>query len=157
MTDFFHSPQCYQGSPTYNAGLVAMLCLTLCNPMDCTPPASSVHGIFQARILEWVAISFSRVSSPLRDLTWVSCIAGGFFTNWATTEALLHVWHTSVLVPFILIVEYIVGFPSGANQLANAGDVRDAGSIPWWGRSPGEGNGNPLHYSFFFFLILCYF
>ena len=39
--------------------LVAQLCLTLCNPMDCSPPGSSVHGIFQARILEWVAISFS--------------------------------------------------------------------------------------------------
>ena len=43
--------------------LVAELCLTLCNPMDCSPPGSSVHGILQARILEWVAIPFSRVSS----------------------------------------------------------------------------------------------
>ena len=44
-------------------GLVTKLCLTLCNPMDCGPPGSSVHGSFQARILEWVAISFSRASS----------------------------------------------------------------------------------------------
>ena len=43
------------------------LCLTLCNPMDCSPLGSSVHGIFQARILEWVAISSSRGSSPSRD------------------------------------------------------------------------------------------
>jgi len=45
--------------------------------MDCSPPGSSAHGIFQARILEWVAISFSRVSFPLRDQTLISCIAGG--------------------------------------------------------------------------------
>ena len=47
--------------------LVTQLCLTLCNPMDCSPPGSSVHGILQARILEWVAISFSRGSSRPRD------------------------------------------------------------------------------------------
>ena len=47
-------------------------CPTLCDPMDCSPPGSSVHGIFQARILEWVAISFSRVSSQPRDQTRVS-------------------------------------------------------------------------------------
>ena len=49
------------------------LCLTLCHPMDCSPPGSSVHGILQARILEWVAISFSRGSSQPRDGTCVSC------------------------------------------------------------------------------------
>ena len=43
------------------------LCLTLCDPVDCSPPHSSVHGIFQARMLEWVAIPFSKESSPLRD------------------------------------------------------------------------------------------
>ena len=42
---------------------VTQLCLTLCNPMDCSPPGSSVHGIFQARVLQWVAIAFSRGSS----------------------------------------------------------------------------------------------
>ena len=46
-------------------------CLTFCDPLDCSPPGSSVHGILQARILEWVAISFSRGSSRPRDLTWV--------------------------------------------------------------------------------------
>ena len=56
---------------------------TLCNPMDCSPPGSSVHGILQARILEWVAIPFSRGSSRSRDWTWASCIAGKFFTVWA--------------------------------------------------------------------------
>ena len=54
---------------------------TLSDPMDCGPPGSSVHGILQARILAWVAISFSRRSFQPRDQTWVSCIAGGFFTS----------------------------------------------------------------------------
>ena len=56
-------------------------------PIDCGSPGSSVHGISQARILEWVAISFSRGSSWPRDQTWVSHIAGRFFTIWATREA----------------------------------------------------------------------
>ena len=55
--------------------------------MDCSPPGSSVHGILQARILEWIAISFSRESSQLRDQIWVSCIADRFFTVWAAREA----------------------------------------------------------------------
>ena len=54
--------------------------------MDCGLPGSSVHGIFQARILEWVAISFSRRSSLPRDWIWVSCIVGRRFTIWATRE-----------------------------------------------------------------------
>ena len=61
-------------------------CLTLCDLMDYSPPGSSVHGILQARTLEWVAIPFSRGSPQPRD--WihvlpVSCIAGGFFTHWS--------------------------------------------------------------------------
>ena len=55
----------------------------LCNPMDCSLPCSSVHGILQARILEWAAISFSRGSSQPRDWTRVSHIAGRHFTLWA--------------------------------------------------------------------------
>ena len=58
---------------------VAQSCLTLCDPVDCSPPDSSIHGIFQARILEWVAISFSRGSSRPRDQTQVSRIAGRRF------------------------------------------------------------------------------
>ena len=72
----------------YGGGLVAKLCLTLCDPMDGSLPGSSVHGILQARILEWVAMPFSRGSSRPRDWTWVSCIAGRFFTDWAMREAL---------------------------------------------------------------------
>ena len=54
-------------------------CTTLCSPVDCSLPGSSVHGIFQARILDRVVISFPRVSSPPRDRTYISCIAGRFF------------------------------------------------------------------------------
>ena len=59
-------------------------CPALFDPMDCSPPGSSVHGILQARILEWAAMLSSRGSSRPRDqtgVTWVSCIAGGFFTT----------------------------------------------------------------------------
>ena len=67
--------------------LVTRLCPTLCNPVDYSTPGFSVHGVLQARILEWVAIPFSRGSSWPRDQTWVSCTAGKFFTIWATREA----------------------------------------------------------------------
>ena len=59
---------------------VAQSCPTLCDPMDCSLPGPSIHGIFQARVLEWVAISFSRGSSRLRDQTQVSHVAGRHFT-----------------------------------------------------------------------------
>ena len=61
---------------------VAQLCPTLCDLMDYT-----AHGILQARILEWIAVPFSRASSQPRDRTQVSCFVGGFFTSWATKEA----------------------------------------------------------------------
>ena len=67
---------------------VTQLCPTFCNPMDCSLPGSSIHGIFQARILEWIAISFSRRSSQPRDWTQVSRIVGRCFTIWATREVL---------------------------------------------------------------------
>ena len=66
---------------------VAQSCLTLCDPMDCSLPGFSIHGIFQARVLEWVAISFSRGYSRPRDGTQVSRIAGRCFTVWDTREA----------------------------------------------------------------------
>ena len=59
---------------------VAQSCPTLCDPMDCSLSGSPVHGIFQARVLEWIAISFSRGSSQHRNRTRVSRIAGGLFT-----------------------------------------------------------------------------
>ena len=66
---------------------VAQSCPSLWDPMDCSLPGSSLHGIFQARILEWVATSFSRGSSQPRDWTQVSHIVGRHFAIWATREA----------------------------------------------------------------------
>ena len=60
---------------------------TLCDSMGCSLPGSSVRGILQARVLGWLAVPFSRVSSQSRDWTQVSNVAGGFFTVWATREA----------------------------------------------------------------------
>ena len=82
-----------------------------CNPMDFSPPGSSVHGILQARILEWVAISFSRGSSQTRNQTWVSCMAGKFFTVWAMSESSIF-WHISLYnilkITFINITTSII-------------------------------------------------
>ena len=64
--------------------LFVQSCPSLCEPMDCRLLGSSAHGILQTRILEWVAIPFSRGSSQPRDQTQVSCIEGRFFTVWAT-------------------------------------------------------------------------
>ena len=60
---------CVRGCP------VTQLCLTLCDPLDCSPPGTAVHGILQARMLEWVAIPFSRGSLQPRDQTRVSCVS----------------------------------------------------------------------------------
>ena len=68
---------------------VAQSCTTLFDPMDGSLPRSSIHGIFQAKVREWVAISFSRGSSQPRDQTWVSHIVGRHFTIWATREVML--------------------------------------------------------------------
>ena len=67
---------------------VAQSCPTLCDPMDCSLPGCSLHGILQARVLELGAISFSRGSSQPRDRTWVSRIPGRWCNLWATREAL---------------------------------------------------------------------
>ena len=63
-------------------GSVAQSCLTLCDTVDCNPSGSFVRCILLGRILKWVAVSFSREPSRPRNQTWVSCIAGRFFTNW---------------------------------------------------------------------------
>ena len=79
--------------------LVTQSCPTLCDPMDCSPPGSSVHEIFQATILEWVSISSSRGSSQPRDWTWVSCTAGRFCTDWATREAPTGLYGSKISCP----------------------------------------------------------
>ena len=68
-------------------GEVSQSCPTLCDPADCNLLGFSIHGILQARILEWIVISFSRGSSWPRDQTWVSRIGGRHFNLWATREA----------------------------------------------------------------------
>ena len=80
--------------------LVTQLCPTVCDPMKYSLPCSSIHGIFQARVQEWVAISFSRGFSRPRDRTQVSLIVGRRFTNWAIRE----VWKVflSDFLPFFM-------------------------------------------------------
>ena len=99
-------------------GLILSACLlswvSVCNPMDCSPPGSSVHEILQARILEWVAMPSSRGSSWPRDWTCVSfvpALAGGFFTTAATWEARVNpaLWLTSKWPDLILL-------PSGSDH-----------------------------------------
>ena len=100
--------------------LVIQLCPVLCDPMDCSPPGSSVYGIFQARILEWVSIHFSRGSSNSR--TGLCGFFLMFYKNYT------RVWASQVA----LVVK---------NLPASAGDTRDVSLIPESGRSPGEENG----------------
>ena len=82
----FPERPCFSFLARRKEGLVVQSCLTLCDPMNRGLPGSSVHEILQARILQWVAISFSRGSSRLRDRTPVSCTAGWWFTVWTTRE-----------------------------------------------------------------------
>ena len=85
---FFCFLKCVTPFWSITNSLQAQSCPTLCDPMVCSLPGSSVPGILQARILEWVALSFSRRSSQPRDWTWVSRIVGRHFTIWATREVL---------------------------------------------------------------------
>ena len=82
--------------------LVTQSCLILCNPINCNQPGSSVHGILQARKLEWVAIPFSRASSQPRNQTWNSCNSRSpvvrFFNNRATKEAHQNLWDIAIVV-----------------------------------------------------------
>ena len=104
------------------------------------PRGLYLHGVLQARILEWVAIPFSRASSQPRDWTQVSSIAGRFFTSWATREA-QWIYHMYVCV-FVYM-----SFPGGSDSKESACNTEDQGSIPGLGRSPGEGKSYLLQYS----------
>ena len=118
--------------------LVTQSSLTLCDPLDCSLSGSSVHGILQARILEWVAIPFSRGSSRPRDWTQLSYTAGIFFTVWATREAhsyaylWLVCWMVSLLKmePCLILSTYQNAWPGGVWS------TRDWWMNKWkWGRS----------------------
>ena len=93
---------------------VAQLYPTLCDPLDCSLPGSSVHGIFQAIVLEWIAISFSRGSSQPRDRTRVSRIVDRRFTVWATIEcstltaSSFRIWNSSTGIPSPPLALFIV-------------------------------------------------
>ena len=105
-------------------GGVSMCSVTLFDPMDYSTLASSYRGIFQARILDWVAISFSKGSSPTRDRTRITHV------SYIGREVLSH-----------------LDFPGDSDGKASAYNAGDPSSTPGSGRSPGEGSGNPLQYS----------
>ena len=96
---------------------VAQSCLTLCNPMDCSLPSSSVYGIFQAKVLEWVAVSFCRGSSQPQDRTPVFLIAGGRFSilsHQGSPHIYIHIQiqlFFSDSFPIWVIIEYWREFP----------------------------------------------
>ena len=122
-------------------------CPILCNPMDCSPPGSSFHGIFQARILEQIAISYPRGSTQgvnpllLCLLHWQAnslTLVPSEKLKFRNLNILKHVFYSSSLL--------LSGFPGSSDGKASAYNAEDLGSIPGSGRSPGEGNGNPLQY-----------
>ena len=157
--------------------MVAQWCPSLCGPMDCSPPGSSVHGIIQARILEWVTIFSSRWCSPARDPTCVSWFDRWFLYHWVTWKPynvgiifsfssllLLLLIFLSVFICLCVIASQIItkatpwskenliniyyfnikNRPGGSDSEASVHNAGDPGLIPGSGRSPGEGNGNPL-------------
>ena len=124
--------------------------------MDCIPPASSVHGILQGRILEWVAFPFSRGSSRPRDWTWVSCVSciGRWMLYYCTTLEAPFCFEEDGKRDerfsgcfFFNIVRLPLGFPGSSADKESTCSAGGPGSIPESGRSPGEGIGYPLQYS----------
>ena len=99
---------------------VAQLCPTLCDPMDSSLPGSAVHGIFQTRILEWAAISFSRGSSQPRNRTWVSCIADRRFYHLSVCSSiqLCHRKQNCLSPPSTLPLPFIAILTSFPNSMA---------------------------------------
>ena len=121
--------------------LITQSCPILWDTMDYSPLGSSVHGLLQAKILEWVAISFSRGSSQVRDREWFSCTAGRLFTHWAIRDAhdqpRQHIkkqrHYFANKGPFSQSYGYLffyLGFPGGLDGKASACNAGDLGSIP---------------------------
>ena len=109
---------------------VAQSCLSLCDSMDCRPPGSSVHGISQARILEWVAIFYSRVSSHPGIEPASPASAGGFFTTVAAKY--------SVLCSQMLVAKHVLALPKNIRVLLLGSKVSTAFSHGLW-RPGGRG------------------
>ena len=145
-------------------------CPTLHIPLDYSPPGSSIHVIFQANILEWVAFSYSRVSPWPRDqnhIFCVSCIGRQILdhcTTWETPKRLNDLGQVNQAPSFLLcesshgagvrgkrefflIFSEYRGFPGSSDGKKSACYAGDPGSTSGSGRCPGEGNGNPLQYS----------
>ena len=112
--------------------LVAQSCPTLWDPTDYSPPGSSVHGVFQAWVLGWVAIPFSRGSSPPRDQAQVSCIAGRFFTIWTFLDSYIcsnknkifsdkEIWFpiSALLITSHMILNKLLNLPSFTSLIFN--------------------------------------
>ena len=132
--------------------LVTQLYSILCDPMDCSLPGSSVHGILHARILEWVAIPFSRGSSWPRDWTQVFQTAGRFSTIWAngtnknnTTAKFSTIDLQNLKILITANADEV--FPGGSDGKESACIAGDPGSIPGLGKSPGERKGYPCQCS----------
>ena len=120
-----------------------------CDPMDCSLRGSSVHGIFQARVLEWVAISFSRGSSRPRDQTQISRIAGRCFTIWTTRGAHSHILYgegNGNPLQYSCLENPV---DRGAWWAAVHGVAQHRTQMKWLSMHAciGEWNGNPLQYS----------
>ena len=104
----------------------AQLCLIFCDPLDCSPPGFSVHGILQARILEWVAISFSRRSSRPRDLTPISCIS--CISRWI-------LYHCATWESLCILLTGIKNLLWNLNAKSNISNRSNRSSCDWmwWG------------------------
>ena len=105
-----------------------------CDSMDCSPLGSSVHGILQARILEWIAIPFSKGSSWLRDPP------GKPMHAYMLTHICMYIY------VYYMHIIYTWGFPGSSDSKEFTCNTGDLGSMPGLGRSPGGGQGNPLQY-----------
>ena len=136
--------------------LVTQLCPTLCDPMDCSPPCSSVHGIFQARIVERVAISYSSGSSRPRNRTWVSYISCNgrqilyYYATWEAQDMYMHicacvcVFHIYVCVRMCVCVYiYIYIYISNLDPALPSHNHRYLAKLPW---SPTWGDQSLLYY-----------
>ena len=114
---------------------VTQSCPTLWDPMDCSLSRSSVHGIFQARVLEWIAISFSRESSQLRNRTQVSHIAGRCFTIWATRVVSIYLLFSLIIQIFLrLALSWHLGLNLNVSFLMSPSMITNLKqSLGWWG------------------------
>ena len=111
--------------------LVAQSCPTLCDPMDCSLPGSPLHGILQARVLKWVSVPSSRRSSQPKDQTWISCIAGGFFTVWTLKSywGLIFFFLTEVLTLYHAECIQWVSMEAGLSSFSSTYQSR---APLWW-------------------------